>query len=199
MFGLTKPRIRRSNVAQEDVEHAGNRQLSLEDADESPYGDRKAIHYKPIPRRRGIAMSKKHTVQSENYQFIEQNEGLIHLPKRMKLRSRRAAPAAPKRLLSDTITHEQFHREWKYIDMIGEGADGQVHGYANKIHKGTYIAVKLPQGCKAREGLVQDIKNMLLIGRHNHNLELLKVYDDWDPYGPAMVIPWYKLGSLTAY
>ena len=40
---------------------------------------------------------------------------------------------------------------------------------------------------------------MRLVGRHDHVLELPMVCDDWDPHGSAMIIPWCKLGSLTAY
>lgn len=198
MLGLTEPRIRRSNVVWDDVEHFGNRQEFLEEVDESSYGDRKAIHRKPILRRLGSVMSNKYFVQSENHPSIEQDEDPLHLPKRMKLQPRRAAQAAPKCPLGDTITHEKFHQEWKYLQMIGEGADGQVHCYRNKMQKATYIAVKLPRH-KARKGLEQEIKNMRLVGRHDHVLELLKVCDDWNPRGPAMVIPWCELGSLTAY
>jgi serine/threonine protein kinase len=151
VFGLTIPRFRRSNVVQDDVEHSGGWQESLEDVDESPYGDRN-----------------------------------------------RAARVTPKFPIGDTITHGKFYPEWDHIKMIGQGGDGQVHGYRNVTQKGTYIAVKLPL-FKARKGLEQEIKNMRLLGRHDHVLELLGVVDEWVPYGSAMILPWCKLGSLTAY
>jgi serine/threonine protein kinase len=106
-------------------------------------------------------------------------------------------PVVPKK----TTFYEVFHEVWVQQELLGEGGDGAVYLYRKRKESRKCIAVKLPSSNSplARDTLLREIKNLRIIGRHDHILEMGHASLDWQPHGPAIFLPLCDLGDLISY
>ncbi|KAJ4318633.1 hypothetical protein N0V94_004338 [Neodidymelliopsis sp. IMI 364377] len=106
-------------------------------------------------------------------------------------------PVVPKK----TTFYEVFHEVWVQEGLLGEGGDGAVYLYRKRQESRKCIAVKLPSANSpsARNTLLREIKNLRMVGRHDHILEMGHASLDWQPHGPAIFLPLCDLGDLISY
>lgn len=199
-----EPKDRRSIAAQEGSMYTGEFESADEDIAEPQRVLRWPFKEGTTERREGTVLKKitKLSIEPQGYQLVEQADGISqvcspnHLLRRRQFHPHSTVTRNPPK---GSTFHARFHEYWCHQGVIGEGGDGVVHLYQQPKQRGMYIAVKLPRYSSVREGLVQEITNMQILGRHEHILGLCFASDDWYPCGPALFLPFCELGNLIAY
>ncbi|KZM20941.1 ATP binding [Ascochyta rabiei] len=108
---------------------------------------------------------------------------------------------ATKKETKDITLYNLFHKHWIQERVLGEGGDGIVYLYQSRKQQSKCIAVKIPRNnsISARNGLVQEVKNLCLLEPHDHILDMCHATGGWWPCGPAIFLPVCELGDLISY
>lgn len=101
----------------------------------------------------------------------------------------------------EITVYDAFHKTWNQESILGEGGDGVVYLYEQRMEQGECIAVKVPRrnSMSAQRGLLKEIKNLCMLDQHDNILGLYHKVEDWRPCGPAMFLPVCDLGDLHTY
>lgn len=167
-----------------------------QDEQSNPCHDKKALQRK-VTNIRGT-----HIAKYQGFQVMEQEAGLLQPQTTHYLSDITTCAQSPEvteDLVETLSSHARFHQAWRHHAQIGEGGDGVVHLFKQSKPRGKYIAIKFPLGFSGREVLRREIKNMHILGRHDHILELSHATEDWYPYGPVLFVPYCRLGNLATY
>lgn len=107
-------------------------------------------------------------------------------------------------------TYDEFNKHW-YVDaVLGEGGEGIVYRYKQRKGLGVHLALKCsvlgsttPETQRVsttpQDNLLQEVKNLRILGQHDHILELKHTIDDWYPFGPALIFQVCDLGDVLTY